>query len=74
MKQSEVFTLPDKRYRVQKGLYLEVRHEGRNRGWLFIYRRNNRRTVLSLGTAANVTLKQAQAKAVQYSAILARLS
>lgn len=72
MKQSEVFTLPDKRYRVQKGLYLEVRNEGRNRGWLFIYRRNNRRTVLSLGTAANVTLKQAQAKAVQYSAILAQ--
>ena len=72
MKQSDVLKLEDGRHRVSKGLYLEVRNEGRHRSWLFVYRRNNVRSAIGLGSAKDVTLQGAKDQAVQLQAVLAK--
>ena len=50
VRQSEVLKLEDGRHQAAKGLFLEVRGNGRHRSWLFIYRRHGKRSAIGLGS------------------------
>ena len=54
MRQNEVQKLGDGRHRADKGLYLEVRNNGRQRSWLFMIKIGGKRRVYGLGSAYTV--------------------
>lgn len=51
--------LPDGRYNAGRGLYLEVRNNGRSRTWLFIMTVNGKRKSSGLGNALQVSQREA---------------
>lgn len=72
VRQSEVLKLEDGRHQAAKGLFLEVRGNGRHRSWLFIYRRHGKRSAIGLGSAAKVSLQAAKDLAIQLESLLAQ--
>lgn len=72
MRQSEVLKLGDGRHQAAKGLFLEVRNNGRHRSWLFIYRRHGKRSAVGLGSAAKVSLQSAKDLAIQLESLLSQ--
>ena len=71
MRQTDVMKLPDGRYLVENGLYLDVRKRGTARGWIFRYQVNGVRKTLGLGSAKVLTLAAVQKKAAEIRAKLA---
>ena len=72
VRQSEVLKLEDGRHQAAKGLFLEVRGNGRHRSWWFIYRRHGKRSAIGLGSAAKVSLQAAKDLAIQLESLLAQ--
>ena len=66
MKQSDVLKLSDGRHNVARGLYLEVKNNGRSRVWLFFTKINGKRKCYGLGSAFTVRLQQAMNLADEY--------
>lgn len=63
MKQTEVMTLPDGLHRVDSGLFLLVRENGKYRNWIVRIQVDKKRIKKHLGSARRITLQQAKEKA-----------
>ena len=63
MNQSDVLKLPDGKYLCATGLYLRVRNNGSSRSWVYTRRINGQVITRGLGSAYDITLKQAKAEA-----------
>lgn len=71
MKQSEVLKLGDGRHNAARGLYLEVKNNGRSRVWLYFTKINGKRKCFGLGSAFAVRLQQAVNLANEYRSKIA---
>ena len=71
MKQSEVLKLGDGRHKAARGLYLEVKNNGRSRVWLYFTKINGKRKCFGLGSAFAVRLQQAVNLANEYRSKIA---
>ena len=71
MKQSDVFKLSDGRHNAARGLYLEVKNNGRSRVWLYFTKINGKRKCFGLGSAFALRLQQALNLANEYRSKIA---
>lgn len=70
-KQSDVFKLSDGSHNVARGLYLEVKNNGRSQVWLYFTKINGKRKCFGLESAFAVRLQQAQNLANEYRSKIA---